>query len=166
MTAAAVVLRVDPADLTGARLDAYVVLRDGSGDSEQARRHAARFLPDYMVPATVTALPALPLTPNGKVDHARLPDPLGMRPRAQPASDRPADNLADAVRSAWEAVFGIQVEMDDDFFAMGGNSLLAVRLSAALQAAGLPAVTVPQLYRSRTVNGLATFFCAADRERS
>lgn len=65
--AAAVVLR-DDRDAAAARLDGYVVFHGGDGDVEEVHAHAARFLPEYMVPSTVTALPALPLTPNGKVD--------------------------------------------------------------------------------------------------
>ena len=147
VTAAAVALRQQGDDAATARLAGYVVFADGGGDVERVRRHAARFLPDYMVPATVTALPALPLTANGKVDLARLPGLLdGQRPRTTgPTGDGTASRR----------VLGFQVGPDDDFFAIGGNSLLAVRLSAALRSAGLPAVTVRQLYTHRTVSRLA-----------
>jgi len=136
-----------PGDAASAGLDGYVVFGATGGDPAEARRHAARFLPEYMVPTTVTALPALPLTANGKVDAARLPVP-GAAPAAPPG---PA---ADPVSAAWEAVFGVQVGNADNFFDLGGNSLLAVRLVAALRSRGLPAVTLPDLYRNPTVGAL------------
>jgi amino acid adenylation domain-containing protein len=171
--AAATVTLHQRGDSATARLAGYVVFRDGhcSRDTDEVRRHAARFLPDHMVPATVTALPALPLTPNGKVDVARLPEPVPAltaltAQTAQPALTAPPASLAspggDGVTSspsepvrqrvlaAWQGVFGFRVGADDDFFALGGNSLLAVRLSAALRAAGLPQVSVRQLYSHRT----------------
>ncbi|CAL9648912.1 non-ribosomal peptide synthetase [Streptomyces sp. enrichment culture] len=173
VTAAAVVLRQGPdGDSAGARLDAYVVLgtdaahlphgADGSEDrtedgTARVRQHAARFLPEHMVPATVTALPALPLTPNGKVDTGRLPLPLTGGPaeagRAGPEPE--ADDVESRLRTVWEKVFGFRVGLDDDFFSLGGNSLLGVRLLAALKAAGLPGFPLPQLYLHRTVRQLA-----------
>ncbi|WP_307865752.1 amino acid adenylation domain-containing protein [Streptomyces smyrnaeus] len=159
VTAAAVVLRREGGDTAGARLDAYVVLRaDGSDGSradaaQEVRQHAARFLPAHMVPSTVTALPALPLTPNGKVDTARLPAPL--RGPSGSAEEPAGDDIESRLRAVWEEVFGFRIGLDDDFFALGGNSLLGVRLLAALKAAGLPGFPLPQLYLHRTVRQLA-----------
>jgi amino acid adenylation domain-containing protein len=152
---AAVVLRQDPADPVAARLDAYLV---GDVEPNEVCRHAASFLPDYMVPATITVLPALPLTANGKVDEARLPEPSagpGAGPDAAASND---GSVAGTVHAAWEDVFGFRVGPDDDFFAIGGNSLIAVRLLAALHSAGLPRLAVPQLYRNRTVTRLTAAF--------
>ncbi|MCX5206201.1 amino acid adenylation domain-containing protein [Streptomyces sp. NBC_00237] len=154
--AAAVVLRpsADTGDTAGARLDGYVVFGDVSGgDTEEVRRHAARFLPEHMLPATLTALPALPLTPNGKVDAARLPQPLT---RAADVEDLPVgDDTESRLRAVWEKVFGFRIAADDDFFTLGGNSLLSVRLLAAIRTAGLPPFPLPQLYLHRTVRALA-----------
>lgn len=70
-SAAVVVNQSVPGDSATSRLAAFVVLA-GSRSAEEVRRRAASFLPDYMVPSTVTAIPAIPLTVNGKVDTARL----------------------------------------------------------------------------------------------
>ncbi|MFJ2738092.1 amino acid adenylation domain-containing protein [Streptomyces sp. NPDC087440] len=154
--AAAVVLRQGSGtgDTAGARLDGYVVFGDASDtDTGEVRRHAARFLPEHMLPATLTALPALPLTPNGKVDTARLPEPL-----AREAGDETppeGDDTESRLRAAWEKVFGFRIVPDDDFFTLGGNSLLSVRLLAAVRTAGLPAFALPHLYLHRTVRALA-----------
>ncbi|MCX5194626.1 amino acid adenylation domain-containing protein [Streptomyces sp. NBC_00249] len=167
VSAAAVVLRPgEPGDTAGARLDGYVVFRsDGQadgGDTEEVRRHAARFLPDHMVPATVTALPALPLTPNGKVDGARLPLPRTGPADAEDSDEPVGDDTESRLRALWEKVFGFRVGLDDDFFGLGGNSLLGIRLLAAMKAAGLPPFPLPQLYLHRTVRALAAVLDGAE----
>lgn len=117
---------------------------------------AASRLPGYMVPAAIVVLPALPLTPNGKVDRAALPAP-----------GRAAAGLAEvtaALRTPTEGALagimsrllgGVPVGADDDFFALGGNSLLvgrlAVRIAAELQAT----VSMADLFRARTVAAIA-----------
>ncbi len=151
VASAAVVVRQQDDDAATARLAGYVVFRDGRGDVAQVLRHAARFLPEYMVPATVTALPALPLTPNGKLDTARLPRPVERRA----AAPKDGATVVERVRTAWEGVFGFSVGHDDDFFTLGGNSLLAVRLAAAIRDAGLPPMSIRDLYSHRTVSRLA-----------
>jgi amino acid adenylation domain-containing protein len=162
--AAAVVLREGAdGDTAGARLDGYVVFRaDGAvtGDLQDVHRHAARFLPDHMVPSTLTELSALPLTPNGKVDTARLP-----LPHAGPAAGTPetaGDDLPSRLRAVWEKLFGFRVGPDDDFFALGGNSLLGVRLLAAMREQGLPTFPLPQLYLHRSVNALSAVLEATE----
>jgi Phosphopantetheine attachment site/AMP-binding enzyme C-terminal domain len=159
VSAAAVVLggteHDDPARL---RLDAYVVLADGGAPDDLCRR-LRQMLPDYMVPSTITAVPALPLTVNGKLDVARLPAPQ----RATNVASAKADSgpVAGKVLSAWRLVLGPQVGGDDDFFQLGGNSLIAVRLAAALRDAGLPRVALRDLYLHPTPNRLAAALFAS-----
>ncbi|WP_340377013.1 amino acid adenylation domain-containing protein [Streptomyces sp. SS7] len=161
VTAAAVVVRRDdPADPATARLDAYVVPAGGpsAADPQGIRKRAAAILPEHMVPATVTPLDALPLTTNGKLDADRLPAPL-RSPAAGPAAPQtPAPvrdtGLADALQEIWASVLGTPVGLDDDFFELGGNSLFAVRVSAALRARGLTAVPLRDLYRTPTIRAL------------
>ncbi|GAB3878285.1 hypothetical protein GCM10029964_028740 [Kibdelosporangium lantanae] len=136
-----------------ARLVAYVV--GGVEPAELVEFVGAR-LPAYMVPAATVLLPTLPLTPNGKVDRAALPAP-----------DRAAAGLADvavAPRTPTEvAVAGIvakllgatEIGVHDDFFALGGNSLLVGRLAVPLATELNAAVTVQELFNARTVASLA-----------
>ncbi|EWC64201.1 Non-ribosomal peptide synthetase [Actinokineospora spheciospongiae] len=136
-----------------ARLVAYVV--SAVAPAELVEFVAAR-LPAYMVPAATVALPALPLTPNGKVDRHALPAP-----------DRAAAGLDDAAvspRTPTEvAVAGIVAELlgtaevgvHDDFFALGGNSLLVGRLAVPLATELNAAVSVAELFNARTVASLA-----------
>ncbi|KOG77953.1 MULTISPECIES: non-ribosomal peptide synthetase [Streptomyces] len=163
-TAAAVVVhRDDPADPATARIDAYVVPAGGTAaaDLQGLRKRAAGILPEHMVPATVTALDALPLTPNGKLDAARLPAPVrsssSAAARPAPEPDGTCDTaLAGALREIWETVLGTPVGLDDDFFELGGNSLFAVRISAALRARGLKPVPLRDLFRTPTIRELTT----------
>ncbi|MFH8839665.1 non-ribosomal peptide synthetase [Streptomyces sp. NPDC017868] len=150
--AAVVVRREDPADPATARLDAYVVPADL--DTVGVRKRAATVLPGYMLPATVTALDSLPLTTNGKLDATRLPEPARTAPATAPASTREQGTAA-VLQEIWSTVLGTPVGLDDDFFELGGNSLLAVRISAALRNRGLPAVPLRDLFRTPTIRELA-----------
>ena len=166
VVAAAVLLR-GGGDPASTRLDGYVVLSDG-GSVERVREHAARFLPEHMVPSTLTALPALPLTANGKLDQARLPEPTtATAPENGGQPDGSLDGPLDGVgleaklHAVWQRVFGFRVGLDDDFFTLGGNSLLGVQLFAAMRSAGLPTPPLRQLYLNRTVRKLAAVLTQA-----
>jgi hypothetical protein len=154
-TAAVVVRRDDPADAATARIEAYVVLSPGA-DPTTIRERAAGMLPDYMLPATVAPLDALPLTPNGKLDTTKLPA-AGRPPAPGRAVGRPSrtatatDDLTGALTEIWSDVLGVPVGPDDDFFELGGNSLFAVRVAAALRTRGLPPLRLRELYRHPTV---------------
>ncbi|QYX81965.1 amino acid adenylation domain-containing protein [Streptomyces akebiae] len=152
-TAAVVVRRDDPADAATARIDSYVVLDGGSPST--VRERAAGVLPDHMLPATVTALDALPLTANGKLDTTRLPTPVATVPPARDTGPVTDDDLTGRLREIWSEVLGRPVGLDDDFFELGGNSLFAVRIGAALRAHGLPPLRLRELYRHPTVRGTA-----------
>ncbi|MEV0012172.1 amino acid adenylation domain-containing protein [Streptomyces sp. NPDC047973] len=155
--AAVVVRRDDPDDPAAARLDAYVVPAEGAAANGTAeiRRRSAGVLPAHMVPTTVTAVDALPLTTNGKLDTDRLPVPSpGLAPARQPAGPDTAAGLPEALLDIWATVLGTPVGLDDDFFELGGNSLFAVRVSAALRARDLPSVALRDLYRTPTIRAL------------
>jgi aryl carrier-like protein len=152
VVAAAAVVR--DGDTATRRIDAYIAPDDAPPDD--VRAHAARLLPDYMVPATVTAIARLPLTANGKIDVARLPAPAA----AELVLAEPTGDLLRDLRDVWSAVLGVRVGPDDDFFELGGNSLLAIRIAARIRERGMPEVPVRDLYRHPTVRRLAA--AAAD----
>ncbi|WP_240467964.1 non-ribosomal peptide synthetase [Streptomyces dangxiongensis] len=162
---AAVVVARKEGDEDAARLDGYVVLR--GGDAREIRRHAARTLPEYMVPSVV-AVPEIPLTVNGKTDVVRLaalaaeavPQPPAVPPvpetREAPAAgaEAPEKDLDALVLAAWRTVLGTDATAEEDFFDLGGNSLLALRVCHALREAGL-AAGVRDIYQFHTAAGLA-----------
>ena len=96
---------------------------------------AASRLPGYMVPAAIVVLPALPMTPNGKVDRAALPAPgraaAGLAEVAA-AQRTPTEGAVAGIMA--RLLGGVQVGADDDFFALGGTSLLVARLAAQIAA--------------------------------
>ncbi|MFD5066036.1 phosphopantetheine-binding protein, partial [Streptomyces sp. NPDC058394] len=128
--------------------------------------HARQLLPDYMVPATVTELDAIPLTINGKVDTAQLPAPTAVRPAVTQAPDPvetgSADRLERDMLDIWSRHLGTQVGPEDNFFALGGNSLLVVRVLAEIKGLGAPKIAVRDFYR----NSFAREFIQLVRERT
>jgi amino acid adenylation domain-containing protein len=156
VAAAAVVLHEDEGgDAASSRLDAYVVLSSQGPISpvSDIRKRVGKVLPDYMMPGTVTAVPSLPLTANGKLDVAQLPAPSHEH-RSVPI---PADDVETAVLAAWRSVLGREVGSEDNFFDLGGNSLLAVRTVAALRDIGFTHLPIRELYRHPTAHKLAAY---------
>jgi amino acid adenylation domain-containing protein len=153
VAAAAVVFDAGARDNhASANIHAYVVLEAG-GTTREAHEHTRRVLPDYMVPATVTAIESIPLTINGKLDAARLPSPRHTATAAgagTPATlSTPAttgDLLADRILRLWSELLEVEVGVGDNFFELGGNSLLVIRMLAELRQGGLPRVQTRQFY--------------------
>ncbi|MFC7451439.1 amino acid adenylation domain-containing protein, partial [Rhodococcus daqingensis] len=138
---------------TGDRLVAYVVPAAGHViDTAALRAEAVRALPSYMVPAAVMELDALPLTINGKLDRKALPDPefaaTEFRAPITVVEQLVADTIAGVLGSE-------RVGLDDDFFALGGNSLVATQVAARLGAALDTQVPVLWLFEAPTVGELA-----------
>ncbi|SCF49033.1 non-ribosomal peptide synthase domain TIGR01720/amino acid adenylation domain-containing protein [Micromonospora matsumotoense] len=147
-------------DRPGVRLLAgYVVGAEGL-DLTALRAAVAAELPDYMVPSTLLRLDRLPTLANGKLDRAALPAPdLGAAGGGRaPRSDRERV-LGEVVA----AVLGLpSVDVEADFFALGGDSIVAMQLVGRARAAGLR-LTPRQVFAERTVAGLALAATAVDR---
>ncbi|GAA2560298.1 non-ribosomal peptide synthetase [Winogradskya consettensis] len=110
-------------------------------------------LPGYMIPAVCQVLETLPLTPNGKVDRNALPE---ITLPAAPASETPRSRAEAAVARQVAAVLGLEsVGVHDDFFALGGHSLLLVRLATALREELGADIAVARLFTAPTVAGVA-----------
>ncbi|MFD0305959.1 non-ribosomal peptide synthase/polyketide synthase [Streptomyces sp. NPDC127119] len=120
-------------DRPGARrLVAYVVGPAGD-DPDELRAYARRTLPDYLVPAAFVPLTALPLSGNGKVDHAALPAPEGDTGPGQGTRTAPRTEAERRTADVFADVLGGQPPgVEDDFFALGGDSILSIRLAARL----------------------------------
>jgi amino acid adenylation domain-containing protein len=138
------------------RLAAFVVPRDVRQTPTAAalRAHVARRLPTACVPASFTVLAALPTLPNGKIDEAALPAPRPGVRREPPAPAR--TGLQAALQAIWQDTLGVErVGVDDDLFDLGGSSLTATLLAAAVDARLGRTVTVAGIFAARTVAGVA-----------
>ncbi|MFD4672028.1 amino acid adenylation domain-containing protein [Lentzea sp. NPDC058450] len=136
------------------QLVAYVV-PDTAPDGDTLRRHLAKTLPDYLVPSAFVRLPRLPLTANGKVDRRALPRPS----RADVitvAYRAPANPTEEALCRVWAEVLGRdEVGADDDFFALGGDSITSLRLTSRVRRSFGVEVSPRDLFDAPTVAGLA-----------
>ena len=139
----------------GAALVAYIVPTEGTWPEPERIRAALReTLPDYMVPAMVVVLPRMPLTPTGKVDRKSLPPPGKSGLPREPVA--PRDDLEGTLARLWGETLGhAEGGVEANFFEAGGNSLLAVRLVAAIRRELGAELPVAALFREPTVAGLA-----------
>lgn len=125
------------------------------------RQHLAAALPDYMIPNHFVALDALPLTANGKVDRAALPPPEQSRLAPGSSFVAPQDPVAIAIARVWQEVLGLdRVGADDNFFALGGDSIKALQIVSRLHRAGVR-LTAGQIFSARTVARLAALAAPA-----
>ncbi|HEX6342484.1 amino acid adenylation domain-containing protein [Umezawaea sp.] len=133
------------------RLVGYVT---GRADLDDAglRAFLSVSLPEYMVPSAIVVLPRLPLTDRGKVDRAALPEPVVARAGAEPVAA--SDDVQRALVDIWTEVVGTPVGVADNFFALGGDSILAIQVAAMAGRAGLR-LTSRDLFRWQTIERLA-----------
>jgi amino acid adenylation domain-containing protein/non-ribosomal peptide synthase protein (TIGR01720 family) len=140
----------------GDRLLAWVA-GDEKIDPIELRSRLAGHLPGWMVPQRVIRLAALPLQPSGKIDLASLPEPETLSEAVAPR-----DALEARLLGLWRKVLASEdlkgvgaLGVTDDFFAVGGDSLKALRLAAAARAEGLDGLSLEALFETPTIAGLA-----------
>ncbi|WP_440057006.1 amino acid adenylation domain-containing protein (plasmid) [Pseudoalteromonas sp. T1lg65] len=135
-------------------LAAYVVAEAGHTLSlDGVRAQLSTQLPDYMVPAAFTELEHIPLTINGKVDKRALPAPSFVSEDEYVA---PRNELEAQLCELWQDVLGVeQVGVHDNFFRIGGNSINAIKLTAAIRDVLSVDVPLALLFEYKTVAGLA-----------
>ncbi|HEU0297989.1 MAG TPA: amino acid adenylation domain-containing protein, partial [Longimicrobium sp.] len=141
------------ADASGdTRLIAYVVGDDA--DAEVLRAHLAARLPEYMVPGAFVRLDALPLTSSGKLDRKALPAPDGDA-FARQGYEAPVGEAEQALAEVWAEVLGVErVGRHDNFFHLGGHSLLVVKVVERMRRRGLH-VEMGALFATPTPAGVA-----------
>ncbi|MFJ6944793.1 amino acid adenylation domain-containing protein [Streptomyces wuyuanensis] len=141
------------------RLVAYAVAAgDARADTGALRAHVAAHLPDHMVPAAVVLLERFPELANGKLDRSALPAP----DFSAMSSGRPPGNERErTLCTVFAEVLGLErVGVDDDFFVLGGDSIMAMQLVSRARAAGVR-ISPRQVFRHRTPEGLGTVAEAA-----
>ena len=139
------------------RLVAYTVPEEGATvDFAEVRRALRATLPDYMVPAAFVGLDAIPLTPHGKVDRKALPAPSGDRPELEAEYVAPRNELEETLAGIWRDILGLErVGVKDDFFDLGGHSLLLTQVVARVRDAVGVEVPLRQFFDRSTLGELA-----------
>ncbi|HYO56875.1 amino acid adenylation domain-containing protein, partial [Archangium sp.] len=138
------------------RLVAYVVPQpEMELDAERLKEFMAERLPEYMVPSAFVVMAALPLTPNGKVDRKALPPPGENRARVE-SYVAPRNPNEELLAGIWAELLSVKkVGAHDNFFDLGGNSLLAMQVLSRLRDTLHVELPVRSLFREPTVAGLA-----------
>ncbi|QCH24464.1 non-ribosomal peptide synthetase [Mycobacteroides salmoniphilum] len=152
------------ADLEGVEQAVVIVREDRPGDKRlvgyvtgavepaKARAALAERIPAYMVPAAVVVIDALPLTVNGKLDTRALPEPQYQETQYR----APSDPVEEILAGLYADVLGLErVGVDDSFFDLGGDSLSAMRLIAAINKSMNTHLTVRALFDTPTVSSLS-----------
>ncbi|PXX56266.1 amino acid adenylation domain-containing protein [Nocardia tenerifensis] len=133
------------------RLVGYVVPACGAVEPAQLRDHVAAVLPDYMVPSVFVRLDAMPLSPNGKLDREALP-----KPSRESTGRAPRTPVERALCEIYADVLVVpSVTIDDDFFALGGHSLTATKLTSRIRTVLGVELPVRVVFERPTPAGLA-----------
>ncbi|MCA1612829.1 MAG: amino acid adenylation domain-containing protein [Acidobacteria bacterium] len=148
------------------RLVAYVVPAEGQTPTVAGlREHVGGRLPGYMIPTSVVFLEALPLTPNGKLDRRALPKPEGYLPEMEATYVAPRSEIEHTVAGIWREVLQVEkVGVNDNFFSLGGHSILLARVHTKLREVFAQELTLLDLFKYPTVAALTRFLSQAADE--
>jgi non-ribosomal peptide synthase protein (TIGR01720 family) len=154
----AVIAREDQPDVK--RLVAYVVpAAGGAANPAELEAHAATALPEYMVPSAVVVLGELPVTRNGKLDRKVLPAPDFAAGVGYVA---PRSETERVLADIWAQVLGVErVGVENDFFELGGDSILSIQVVSRVRQAGLW-LTTKGIFLHRTIASLASVVTAME----
>jgi amino acid adenylation domain-containing protein len=142
----------------------------GSGQTRASsgkfKTYLQEFLPDYMVPSVFVMMDALPLTPNGKVDRGALPAPDQVKPETTGEFVAPRNATEELLAGIWSEVLRVaEVGIHDNFFDLGGDSILSIQIIARANRAGLQ-LTTKQIFQHQTVAQLATHAGTSEAEEA
>ncbi|MEN9521589.1 MAG: hypothetical protein RLZZ381_4177, partial [Cyanobacteriota bacterium] len=139
------------------RLVAYIVpYPEQTVTQQEIRGFLKQKLPQYMIPSAFIFLETLPLTPNGKIDYRALPAPEQARYEPEATYVAPRNQLEFQLAAIWQNVLGIQnIGIHDNFFDLGGQSLLAVRLFAEIHQSFNQKLTLSTILQASTIEQLA-----------
>jgi aryl carrier-like protein len=144
-------------------LVAYLVCTAAPPSRENMQRFLAQKLPDYMIPSAIVVLDHFPLTPNGKIDRNALPSPASEQNPTSQTSSPPRTSTETALLAVFQEVLHREpIGVDDDFFRMGGHSLLAMQMASRIRKALRVDISLRDLFENPTVASLAR--CITGRE--
>ncbi|GAB1543387.1 hypothetical protein NUACC21_60610 [Scytonema sp. NUACC21] len=150
------------------RLVAYVTLnQEQAFISNELRNFLKEQLPQYMVPSTFVTLDTLPLTPNGKVDRKALPNPESLSSELAEAYVGPQTEVEQAIAAVWQEALSIEkVGMHDNFFDLGGHSLLMAQVHKKLQEVFKRDFLMTEMFKYPTISSLVEYLSSKQGEQT
>jgi len=150
------------------RLVAYITVKNGQPPTaNELRSFLKEKLPEHMVPAWFVTLDSFPMTPSGKLDRRALPKPDDARPELHAEYVAPGTDFERQIAGIWQGLLGIEkVGMNDNFFDLGGHSLLVVQVCAKLREALGREIEVIELFQYPTISSLASHLSPGQVETS
>jgi hypothetical protein len=148
------------------RLVAYTVTdRRPAQSISELRQRLREWLPEYMIPTHFVDLPSLPLLPNGKVDRQALPIAPKLRPNLSTAYVESRTSIESVITNVWSKALGMEaVGVHDNFFDLGGDSLIASKIVSDLNRIFPWNLTLSDFFVATTVAGLAAMIIAKQAE--
>ncbi|MEH1791682.1 amino acid adenylation domain-containing protein [Nostoc sp.] len=140
-------------------LVAYIVLLpDETLTTSELRTYLKELLPEYMVPGVFIFLDTLPLLPNGKVNRRALPVPEDLRPTLTTTYEVPQSEMEQQIAKLWQEVLYLdRVGIHDNFFDLGGHSLLMIQVNHKLQGNLQRNISVVEMFQNPTIYSLAQY---------
>ncbi|MEH1868759.1 MAG: amino acid adenylation domain-containing protein [Nostoc sp.] len=153
-------------DNSNKSLMAYVVSKQTQTlNVSELQRFLREKLPEYMMPSTFIMLKALPLTSNGKINRNALPESNGDRPEMAANYEPPQTEVEQSIADIWQQILHVEkVGIHDNFFDIGGHSLLLVQAHAKLRETFLSNISVINLFEYPTINSLAKYLTRKQTE--
>ncbi|MCC3422541.1 MAG: amino acid adenylation domain-containing protein [Microcoleus sp. PH2017_01_SCD_O_A] len=163
-------LVISRSDVSGnQRLVAYIISNLGleHTDFGSWRNFLKQKLPDYMVPSSFVFLPNFPLTPNGKVDRKALPEPEAINPELSATYVAPQTEIEQNIATVWQQLLHLEkVGVDDNFFDLGGHSLLMAQAHSQLREVVDRDVSIVEMFKYPTIRSLAKYLSEEPEEQS
>jgi acyl carrier protein len=140
------------------RLVAYIVVKQKQPTINDLRSFLQTKLPDYLIPSDFVFLETLPLTPNGKVDRRALPAPESVRPELAATFVIPKTRMEKLIAAIWQEVLNLEkVGIHDNFFDLGGHSLLIAQVKKQLQDLVAQELSMVEIFTYPTIHSLANY---------
>ncbi|MBW4592861.1 MAG: amino acid adenylation domain-containing protein [Brasilonema angustatum HA4187-MV1] len=149
------------------RLVAYIVLNHKlEANTTTLKCFLEEKLPNYMVPAVFMILDFFPLTPNGKVDRRHLPAPDRSRPDLEETFVAPRNPIEEKLAIIWAELLGLeQIGVNDNFFDLGGHSLIATQILSRVREVFRVELSFHQIFANPTIESLAQLIAEGDKEK-
>ncbi|HLT33782.1 MAG TPA: amino acid adenylation domain-containing protein [Aquaticitalea sp.] len=150
-----------------ARLVAYLQSANSDRNTNAIRTQLEDILPEFMVPSLFMWIDEFPITPNGKIDKKALPRPEYIRPASAPLLRKPRTELEKNIAVLWSELLQIpNIGIDDNFFDMGGTSLLTQKIVTLMKTRLELKVPVTKIYQYPTIAGLSKYIQGKDRSET